>query len=181
MATTRSDLAAAARRRRDQCSPCTQHSHRVSAIRRRSSRLRSSSASQSGRRPLRHPGQVGPERARDRGQAVDLLQQQDLGPVQVGHQRRVREQRRGRVVDGCQVVEVQDRGRLRPRAAEDARPGPHDVVSDLGREGGEHPVGRPRPVLEGGMHRHGLGVRVATLRVGPHGVVVGDRGQAARA
>ena len=97
--------------------------------------------------------------------------------MQVSNERGLLEQRRGRLVQRRQVVEMQDRRRLRPRPAEDVLPGACLMVAGGGGQGGEDRVWRPRPVLEGGMHRDRLGHCIASLGMGLDRRVVRHRGQ----
>jgi hypothetical protein len=93
-------------------------------------------------------------------QSAYLLQHEQFGAVQMRDYRKFRRDPQSRVVQRCEVVQVQN---IRPRRSRRIeRSGPRrDLTLGQGRgHPGEHPVGSTRPVLEGRMQRLGVVKRV---------------------
>ena len=134
-------------------------------------------------RPAAHPPRpCGGVRPAGRRPAGDLLEHQQLGPVQVPDDGHAGSDARGGLVQRGQVVQVQDVGPGGAGALQGRRPG--GDVQLVGRvvDGREARVRGAGPVLEGGVHRRVAGAEVdgdhVQARVEVLGVAVARRQRA---
>ena len=114
--------------------------------------------------PVRPLGGMGPPA----GIGLDRLQHQQLGAVEMPDHRHAGSDARGRLVDRCQVVQVQDVGVRRAGRLQRVAPR-HDLALVLVVvERREDAVGRARPVLVGRVHRRVRQHRVGRLERARH-------------
>ena len=106
--------------------------------------------------------------------ARDRVEHLELGAVQVRHDRDVRHDRRGRLVDRREVVQVEDpRAPQLGRSGDQPRPGRDHALALLRRHSRERPVGGALALLVGGVHRERRIHRILAAPPARHRVVVG--------
>jgi len=119
-----------------------------------------------GLRARGHPREIAAERGGERRETANPVEHLQLGAVEVRDEGAIWPATGNGVVERGQVVEVEKVGAVEAGAEEHVLPSVRLVLGELGREGGERPVGSPGALFVGGMERHGRRHHVLTVAKG---------------